>query len=431
MRHVAVHRRSWHVECSVMNVMPKASSERAAARTAAARDAQTSGAPLPSGLATLLQRYDASAIDVPARGARVRLMFGNESQRDLLLLGERATVVEADQRTEPDAVLAADPRTWETIAADVRGGMNAFRAGRLAIRHNLHLGVGFLAATSGARGVGRLRFERIDTRSGDLSVLIAGEGDPVVLIHGLGATKGSFLPTVAALADSFRVIALDLPGFGESLKPLTARYDPPFFTQAVVDLLDALHLKRAHVIGNSLGGRVALELGLRHRERVRRLVMLAPSLAWKRERPWAPLVRVLRPEFGLLQVTPRWAVEAVVHRILPVAQSNWIQAGVDEFLRAYLTPRGRVAFYAAARQIYLEEPHGADGFWTRLGTLEAPSLFIWGKRDWLVPKAFATHVRDVLPAAHHLMLDCGHVPQLERATETHTAIRDFLQSLKA
>jgi pimeloyl-ACP methyl ester carboxylesterase len=158
------------------------------------------------------------------------------------------------------------------------------------------------------------------------------------------------------------------------------------------------------------------------------LVLLAPSLAWRRERPWAPLVRVLRPELGLLQVTPRWAVEAVVHRILPVAQSNWIQAGVDEFLRAYLTPRGRVAFYAAARQIYLEEPHGADGFWTRLAGLAPRALFIWGKLDWLVPLAFAAHVRRTLPAARHLELDCGHVPQLERPARTHAAVSAFLQS---
>ena len=99
---------------------------------------------------------------------------------------------------------------------------------------------------------------------------------------------------------------------------------------------------------------------------------------------------------------------------------------MDEFLRAYLTPRGRVAFYAAARQIYLEEPHGAKGFWTRLAKLEPEALFIWGTRDGLVPVAFAAHVQDALPSARHLELDCGHVPQLERPTEAHRAIATFL-----
>jgi pimeloyl-ACP methyl ester carboxylesterase len=104
--------------------------------------------------------------------------------------------------------------------------------------------------------------------------------------------------------------------------------------------MNALGLRRAHVIGNSLGGRVALEPGLRHPERVQRLALLAPSLAWRRGRPWSPLVRVLRPEPGLLQITPRRVVEAVVRRIIPAADNSWVQAGVDEFLRAYLTPRG-------------------------------------------------------------------------------------------
>jgi pimeloyl-ACP methyl ester carboxylesterase len=308
--------------------------------------------------------------------------------------------------------------------------MDAYRAGRLVIRRNLHLGVGLLAATSGMRGPERLRFQRVATKSGALSILSAGAGEPVILIHGLGATKGSFLPSVVALAAGFRTIALDLPGFGDSHKPLNAAYHPPFFARAVLELMDALDLSRAHLVGNSMGGRVALELGLRHPDRVNRLALLAPSLAWKRERPWAPFVRLLQPQLGLLQVTPRWAVEALVHRLIPIADSNWVHAGVDEFLRAYLTPRGRVAFYAAARQIYLEEPHGAKGFWTRLATLAPPALFVWGQRDRLVPIGFAAHVRRALPSAQHLELDCGHVPQLERPTQTHQAIAAFFAAAR-
>ena len=103
------------------------------------------------------------------------------------------------------------------------------------------------------------------------------------------------------------------------------------------------------------------------------------------------------------------------------------RAGVDEFLRSYLTPAGRAAFYAAARHIYLEEPHGESGFWPRLAGLEPEALFVWGRRDRLVPIAFERHVADVLPAAHHLELDCGHVPQIERPQETHDAVARFLE----
>ena len=89
-------------------------------------------------------------------------------------------------------------------------------------------------------------------------------------------------------------------------------YDARYFAAVVVDLLDALDIECAHLIGNSLGGRVALEVGMRHPDRVGRSVLLAPSLAWKRHRTLAPLLRVVRPELGLIQFTPRSIVETIV-----------------------------------------------------------------------------------------------------------------------
>ena len=204
---------------------------------------------------------------------------------------------------------------------------------------------------------------------------------------------------------------MDLPGFGDSDKPLRAAYDARYFAGAVVDLLDALEIDRAHLIGNSLGGRVALEVGLRHPDRVGRLVLLAPSMAWRRDRPWAPLLRLVRPELGLIQFAPRPVVEGIVHRLIPGADDGWTAAGVDEFLRAFLIPAGRAAFYAAARQIYLEEPHGDAGLLAAgCGRSQPESLFVWGRRDRLVPIGFARHVADALPQARHLELECGHVP---------------------
>jgi pimeloyl-ACP methyl ester carboxylesterase len=245
-------------------------------------------------------------------------------------------------------------------------------------------------------------------------------------VHGLGATKGSFLPTVVGLSSRFRTIALDLPGFGDSSKPIAAAYDAGFFAATCIELLDALGLERVHVIGNSLGGRVALEIALRHPDRVDRLALLAPALAWRRPRPWAPLLRLTRPELGLVQIAPRGVVEAIVRPLVPGADEGWRAAGVDEFLRSYLTPAGRAAFYAAARHIYLDEPHGKDGFWPRLAALRADALFVWGRQDRLVPIAFARHVADAVPHARQLELDCGHVPQIERPAQTNAAISAFL-----
>lgn len=377
-------------------------------------------------LVALVGRYDPAMFELGRPSARVRLRSAGAEPVDVLLEGHTAKLVPADASQRADAVLTADPATWSAIARDLRGGMEAFRAGRLSVRRDLHLGVGFLAATAGAAPGEGLRFRRVDTKAGALSVTEAGSGPPVLLIHGLGATKVSFLPTVAALAGAHRAIAVDLPGFGDSAKPLRARYDPAYFASAMTGLLDELHVDRADVVGNSMGGRVAIEMGLRSPDRVRSLGLLAPSLAWLRDRPWAPYLRLLPPQLGVIQPAPRPVVEAIVRRLVPGGRDGWAAAGVDEFLRSYLEPRGRAAFYAAARNVYLEEPHGPGGFWTRLAELEPPSLFVWGRRDGLVPIRFADHVRRALPGAEHLELDCGHVPQLERPREAHAALLRFL-----
>jgi pimeloyl-ACP methyl ester carboxylesterase len=384
----------------------------------------------PAGIAALANRYDPAVIDIPGGRALVRLRVKGRDEWDARLADSELHLAPARDTKEPDAVLTADAATWRAIAQDVRAGMRAFRAGRLRMRGSLHLGVGLLAATTASGEPGRLAFETLRTRSGRVSILSAGTGAQTVLcLHGLGGTKASFLPTVAALADDYRVVAMDLPGFGESDKPIGAPYNAGWFAATVFDSLDALEVERAALIGNSMGGRIAIEAGLIDRSRVRRLVLLSPALAWLRDRRWAPLVRLLRPELGLLQVAPRPVVEGALRRLLPVDPDGWAAAGVDEFLRAYLTPRGRAAFYASARNIYLDEPHGDDGFWTRLTELAPDSLFVWGRRDTLVPVGFRKHVERALPQARHVELNCGHVPQLERPRETHAAIRDFLSGL--
>ena len=387
-------------------------------------------------LRTLAGRFDPTVFDAPAGRARIRLVVTDEEKAwDAVIVGGLLEYEAADSGKRADAVLKADAVVWRMIARDVRGGMAAFQAGRLGIRRNLHLGVGFLAAT-GDDAPGRLRFRAVETRLGKVSTLEAGQGTPLLLLHGLGATKAEFLPTVAALASEHRVIAMDLPGFGDTDKPFPAPYDPPFFSSWAESLLDELGIERAHVLGHSMGGRVAIEFGLRNPDRALGLVLMTPSMAWLGERRWANYLRLVRPEFAIFQPAPRPIVEELVRRVVPGAADEWTRAGIEEFLRAYLTPRGRVAFYAAARNIYLEDPDGPDGFWPRLEELQGDALFVWGRRDALVPIGFrrhvekalpaARHVRAALPSAEHLELNCGHVPQLERPQRTHDAITRFL-----
>ena len=371
----------------------------------------------------LLERLDPAEMDVPRGEARIRLEIRAGDARDVVV-GNSGFRTEA-ARGRPDALLRADAGTWGRMAEDVAVGLHAFRSRRLMIRHDLHLGINFLAATSGRTDDERLQFARVETRHGELSALAAGSGPPLVMLHGLGATKAEFLPMLPWLAPTHRVIAVDLPGFGDSSKPLRAAYDAKFFSRSVIALLDELGLERTRLLGHSMGGRVALEVAAHAPERVERLVAMTPSLAWLRDRPWAPWLRLVRPELGLLQPTPRAAVEAFVKRTIPGATSTWVRPAIDEFLRSYLQPRGRAAFYAAARQIYLEDP---EPFWERLRELEVPSMFIWGETDTLVPAAFERHVREAVPAAQHVLLRCGHVPQLERPKQLEAALRGFLGS---
>jgi pimeloyl-ACP methyl ester carboxylesterase len=107
---------------------------------------------------------------------------------------------------------------------------------------------------------------------------------------------------------------------------------------------------------------------------------------------------------------------------------SWFDAYADEMVRTLADRAHRVAFLACARQIYLEDAYGRNGFWQRLPGLLPPALFLWGDRDRLVPSSFARHVADALPSAGQVVLeDCGHVPQFEHPLETMAMLRGFLE----
>jgi len=254
-----------------------------------------------------------------------------------------------------------------------------------------------------------------------------GRGDPVVLLHGGFGDRRMWDDQFGPLADTFRVARYDHRGFGNS-EPPQARYSP---VDDLARVLDHLGIERAHLVGNSMGGRIAIETALVAPHQVDRLVLLAPSMAFRRFRHAVPLVKLLAPEMGavpipLLHAQIEQGVRLLFSRPARI-HSHWYEAAADEFVRVFRTPRGRVALFSAARQIYLEKPFGDGGFWPRLGRLARPALFVWGERDRLVPSGFSRHVRKALPDARQVILeDCGHVPQFEHPETTHTLVRDFL-----
>ena len=353
-------------------------------------------------------------------------------------LDEERCLVTVSPERDPDVVIGTDAATWLKLREGQLSGLDAFRSRRLWARGNLDLAVafeGFFKLPNGRPPL--LRIHEVKAGKARISTLTAGDGiENVILIHGLGSNKTSFFETVSALTPEYTVHAIDLPGFGSSSKPLRAPYDAAWFARAVCRFMDAQGINRAHFVGNSLGGRVALEVGLSSPDRVQSLSLLCPSLAWRRRRHFVPIVRLLRPElaaiphtFGNALVRQQfWSMFSRPERIHPSAAD----VAVEEFLRTYRSPNTRIAFHSSARNIYLEEPTGPKGFWTRLQDLEPPAMFVWGDEDPLVPLAFSRYVRDALPSARQVVLDqCGHVPQVEHPVDANALVHDFIGRARA
>jgi pimeloyl-ACP methyl ester carboxylesterase len=338
--------------------------------------------------------------------------------------------LEEGRARDAETIISSDPLTLTGIVRGKRSGVDAFLHGRLRTRGNLSLALkldGIFERRE--RPSDRLHPRRVTAEGIDTFFLDGGSGPPVIVLHGLGATNASMLPTLAALSPDHRVIAPDLPGFGDTEKPIAA-YDPAFFARWLTSFMDAIGVERAHIVGNSMGGRIALETAIVAPHRVSKLGLLAPSLAFRKFRQAVPLVKFLVPEIGAV---PLPVLRLHIHHGLRLLFSRperlpnpWYDAAVDEFMRVFRTPRGRVSLFAAARQIYLERPFGPHGFWPHLERLRTPALFLWGDRDRLVPRAFARHVEDTLPRARSIVLeDCGHVPQFEHPELTHRLVREF------
>lgn len=339
---------------------------------------------------------------------------------------------------DPDVVIGTDAATWLELREGRLSGLDAFRSRRLWARGNLDLAVafeGFFKLPNGRPPL--LRIHEVKAGKARISTLSAGDGiETVILIHGLGSDKTSFYETVSALTPEYTVHAIDLPGFGSSSKPLRAPYDAAWFARAVCRFMDAIEIDRAHVVGNSLGGRVAIEVGLQRPDRVQSLSLLCPSMAWRKRRHFVPIVRLLRPELAAIPHTfgdalvrqQFWGMFSRPERIHP----SVADVAVEEFLKNYRSVNARVAFHASARHIYLEEPEGPDGFYTRLRELQPPAMFVWGDEDPLVPLAFSRYVRDALPDARHVVLDqCGHVPQVEHPVDANALVHDFIGHARA
>jgi pimeloyl-ACP methyl ester carboxylesterase len=320
--------------------------------------------------------------------------------------------------------------TWMRLRQGELSGVDAFGRRLLEVRGNLDQAVAFEGMFRLPNGrPPLLQIHDIPVGRHRISTMTMGRGPDVLLLHGLGGTRASLFETAATLSRRYRVHAPDLPGFGSSSKPPLGAYNARWFADIMLGLMDQLEIPWAHVVGNSLGGRIAIELGLNAPERTGALGLLCPAVAWVR-RSLHPLVRVLRPELGMLphgisrplismqfwsMFHDRDAIDPAVGDLV-----------VDEFRRIYHSAGARYAFWTAARNIYLEAPFGRHGFYPRLAGLQPPALWMWGSHDPLVPAAFGRHVAKWLPDARQVTIDsCGHVPQVECPDQTNALLVSF------
>jgi putative sterol carrier protein len=263
---------------------------------------------------------------------------GGDVEVAVVLRDGHATVV--DHVDAATTTVSASPRTLLDVVEGRASGVAAFLDGRLRVDGDLSLSLrldGLFAADadrparfprSGIVQAGRVRTFHLDAGPRD--------GLPVVMLHGLGATNASLLPTIWDLAADHRVLAPDLPGHGASSAPL-ARYDAAFFASWLAAYLDEVGVDRAVLLGNSLGGRVALEVAMLEPDRVRGLVLLAPAVAFRRLRQFAPAVRLARPELAALPLPmTRGMARLTVRRMFAQPSRLTMQsydAAAGEFVR--------------------------------------------------------------------------------------------------
>ena len=353
---------------------------------------------------------------------------------------ERSCFVSQGKKAPADATLEADAQTWVRILTGRTDGIAAFTEGHLEVIGDLNLALRLETMfRPGSDSTRVVRTAHTNVKGVRIESMIAGFGTPVVLIHGLGASKVSFVPTFHALADRFEVHAIDLPGFGKSEKPqpFGKRYSMPWMAELVHGYLARNRIRKAYLVGNSMGGRIATEVALRYPRTVLGTIGLGPAVAFDEWQWAAPALRLVRSQWAGLAPVPLRAewIESGVRDLfhdpdsLPIAN---LRAAADEFQRDFGDRGFRLALLACARSLASERAEGRHGFWTRLRDLEPPSYWIWGESDRLVSSRYADRVRSTLPDARvEVWQQVGHVPQFEVPERTNQAVIEFITDIEA
>lgn len=252
--------------------------------------------------------------------------------------------------------------------------------------------------------------------------LDAGFGPPVVLVHGFLASHTAWEPVFAALATRFRVIAPDLPGFGESEKPPPGRYayTAAAFAESLVDLIAALDLHRASVVGQRMGAAVALSMAVLYPDVVERLVLVSPDLFPRRASPWERAAVV--PVVGGLLFKQAAGLRLFLRYFDPwTAPLLPVHARALDWLEAFSAPAAREAAYETLRSM-------ADtrSLLARLARANVPALVCAGGRDDATRLAHGRQLSRELPRGRLELFDSGPAPEEDRPDDFARRVTTFL-----
>jgi pimeloyl-ACP methyl ester carboxylesterase len=249
-----------------------------------------------------------------------------------------------------------------------------------------------------------------------------GSGPTLVLIHGLGSSIYTWSAVLRPLAETHEVVALDLPGFGGSGRPPDLSFDR--LRRAVAGLVESLGLEQVTLVGNSLGGAVAVSIAASRADLVSRLVLIdsagfggpeaIPRLVrWSVSGPGAFLER-----FGAFRRLYVWAALTQVFDDPDRVTSERI----DE----YLAPLQRPGTVRSLRSLLDQSPEDWRHLQEAIGRVSAPTLIIWGAEDAWLPPADAARFERAIPGSRAIVLEgCGHLPQEECPERVLELLRSF------
>jgi len=267
--------------------------------------------------------------------------------------------------------------------------------------------------------------ETLDVAGIKTHLLRAGRGEPVILLHGLGASSYSWRFALPELAKRYEVFAPDLPGFGRSDKPWDFDYSVAGLHDWVVALMDRLGLQKARFAGNSMGGVITLWLAMDSGRRVERMALLGtpafpenrPKMLWPLS--WPVVGRVY--EWALGETTLRY-----IARTTFVDQSKVTEELIAEYLAPLKTAHGRRAVAEFIRRAI--PPDFRERIASYAG-LQHPALVLVGDSDRMVDRRGGERLARALPRARFEYVPrCGHAPQEDAPDRVIPLLRDFFAS---